>query len=147
MELSVEHLFGVEAMVHGYHEYFRAGVKFCMGLSSFACYHHQTSNPEVCLCTRWLKKYPKIIFSHSTLHSGQVEAVTSGLKLKVFRQHHPCCPHIRVPHIFQLLIFWKRIFWTRKYWWFSYNSPNSPKFSPSKILYHGISLYVCKQGG
>ena len=38
------------------------------------CYHHQMSNPEVCLRTRWQKKYPKMVFSHSTL--------TSGLKLK-----------------------------------------------------------------
>jgi len=37
-------------------------LKFRMGPSSFACYHHQTSNPEVCLCTCWQKKYPKIVF-------------------------------------------------------------------------------------
>jgi len=67
MEPSVENLFSVEAMVCGYHKYFRAGVKFHMGPLSFACYHHQTSNPEVCLCTCWQKKYPKIVFSHSTL--------------------------------------------------------------------------------
>jgi len=72
----MEHVFSVEAMVRGYHKYFRAGVKFCMGPSSLACYHHQMSNPtEVCLHTRWQKKYPKMVFTHSTLHSGQVEAV------------------------------------------------------------------------
>jgi len=61
MEPSMEHLFSLEAMVLGYYEYFRAGVKFCMGPSSFACYHHQTLNPEVCLrMPRWQKKYPKM---------------------------------------------------------------------------------------
>jgi len=76
MEPSVEQVFSVEAMVRGYHEYFRASVKFCMGSSSFACYHHQTSNPEVCLRMRWQKKYPKMasIFSLNSPFS-QVEAV------------------------------------------------------------------------
>jgi len=64
----VEHLFSVEArFVTSYHEYFRACVKFRMGPSSFACYHHQTSKPEVCLRMCWQKKYPKMVFSHSTL--------------------------------------------------------------------------------
>jgi len=71
----MDHVFSVEPMVRGYHEYFRADVKFCMGPSSFACYYHQKSNPEVCLCTRWQKKYSKLVFSHSALHLGQVEAV------------------------------------------------------------------------
>jgi len=76
----VEHLFSVEAMVHGYHEYFRAGVKFHMGPSSFACYHHQMLNPEIFLPTRRQKKYLKMVFSHSTLHSGQVEAIYQWLQ-------------------------------------------------------------------
>jgi len=90
----MEHVFSVEAMVHGYHEYFRASVKFHMGPSSFACYHHQMSNPaEVCLHTHWQKKYLKMVFSHSTLHSGQVETI---YQLKIFQQHHPCHSHICV---------------------------------------------------
>ena len=32
----------------------------------------------------------------------------------------------------------RRNFWARKFWWITSNSPNSPKFSFSKILYHTV---------
>jgi len=54
----------------------------------------------VCLCTRWQKKYLKMVFSHSTLYSDRVELFTSSLKLIVLQQRHPRHSHIRVPHIF-----------------------------------------------
>ena len=39
---------------------------------------------------------------------------------------------------FLITIFQWRKFWTRKFWRFCGNSPNSPKFSPSKILYRTV---------
>ena len=35
----------------------------------------------------------------------------------------------------------RRKFWTRKFWQITCNSPNLPKFSPSKILYHTVVGY------
>jgi len=98
----------METMVRGYHEYFRAGVKFRMSPLSFACYHHQMSNPEVCLCTHWLKKYLKIIFSHSTLHLGQVEAVTSGLTPSM-PLTHMCTAYILITNFLKEKILDKKI--------------------------------------
>jgi len=43
--------------------------------------------------------------------------------------------------------FQKRKFWTRKFWQFSYNLPNSPKFSPSKILYRMVAVEVVGEVG
>jgi len=42
----VECLFSVEAMVRGYHGYFRVGVKFCMGPSSLESYLLPSSDDE-----------------------------------------------------------------------------------------------------
>jgi len=75
MESSVEHMFSVEAMVRGYHEYKNAWDAPIGEMLNFACYHHLASNPEVCLCMHWQKKHQKMVFSRSTLHSGWVEAV------------------------------------------------------------------------
>jgi len=81
----MEHLFSVEAMVRGYLKYFRAGIKFCMGPSSFACYYHQTLNPEVC---HWQKKYPKMagIFSLNTPFGSGRGCLPVVLNLKYFNK-------------------------------------------------------------
>ena len=98
----MEHLFSVEAMVHGYHKYFRAGVKFRMGPLSFACYHHQTSNPEVCLSMHALaEEIPEDCIFHSTLHLGQVEAVISGLNLAISPKISPSKILYRMLYCFQ----------------------------------------------
>jgi len=93
----------------------------------------------VCVCTHLQKKYPKMVFSHSTLHLGRVELFTSSLKLKN-NSTTPSTPltHTCTTYILITNFFGKREFWTRKFWQFSYNLPNLPKFSPSKILYHTV---------
>jgi len=83
----MEHLFSVEAMVCGYHKYFRAGVKFCMGPMCFACYHHQMLNPKVCLHTHCQKKlYPKMygIFSLNSPFRSSRGCLPVVLNLKYF---------------------------------------------------------------
>ena len=46
---------------------------------------------------------------------------------------------------FLITNFQRRKFWTRKFWQFCCNTPNSPKFSPSKVLYHTVLHNVCKK--
>ena len=62
-----------------------------------------------------------------------------GFKLKYFNN---------AIHVFAHTNTILQIFRRRKFWRFSCNSPNSPKFSPSKILYHTVDVGFappCKQ--
>jgi len=97
----VEHVFSVEAMVCGYHEYFKAGVKFRMGPLSFACYLSSDVEFRSLPTHALAEEIPENgIFSLNSPFRSGIYRGCLPVVLNLKYQHHQCRSHIHVLHIF-----------------------------------------------
>ena len=103
--------------------------------------HHPV--PAVCLHKRWLLKeiLEDGIFTLSSPFGLGKSCFTTSLQLTILQQRHLRARTYVYRILSNIQFFQWRKFWTRKFWRFCGNSPNSPKFSPSNILYRTVIIY------
>ena len=91
--------------------------------------------PECLGCPYWWNVKERWVIFTSLARYIAHPALSSGLLLHVLAKE---ITSSTCSHTYFLITNFKFF----KFWWFSCNLPNSPKFSPSKILYHKVDTLV-----